>query len=175
MFRRLLRNSQGATAIEFAIVAPVLFLIIFGTLEFAIIMHISSVVEHAVHEGARFGITGNDYKDRSSGQDMDRTAFIKYSIEQRIGHWLYEPEMLTINTRVLNSIQGINLDGTIGDNNGYGNGDQTVIYKVTYRWQIMTPFLREALGSDEDGTFTITSVVAAKNEGFCGRASCFGT
>ena len=52
MFRRILRNSEGATAIEFAIVAPVLFLIIFGTLEFAIIMHISSVVEHAVHEGA---------------------------------------------------------------------------------------------------------------------------
>lgn len=174
MFRRLLRNSQGATAIEFAIVAPVLFLIIFGTLEFALIMHVSSVVEHAVHEGARFGITGNDY-DNVSGQDMDRTAFIRYAIEQRIGHWLFEPEMLTINTRVLNSIQGITLDGTIDENKGYGNGDQTVIYKVTYRWQILTPFLREALGSDEEGAFTITSVVAAKNEGFCGRASCFGT
>lgn len=177
MIRRLLKNSKGSTIIEFAICCPVLFLIVFGTLEFAMIMHISSIVEHSVHEGARLGITGSQYADLSGSSNMSREEFIKYEIEKKMGRWLYEPEDLTIKTRVLASIKGVSLSGTENDTSGspYGKGDQTVVYEVTYKWHILTPFLRETLGTDEDGTFHIKSTVAAKNEGFCGHSSCFGT
>lgn len=168
---RLQRNERGATAIEFAIVLPVFFFLVMGTLEFGLIMHVSSVVEHAAHEGARKGITGNDYDD----PDGDRGQYIETYIRRNVGRWVFDPTQLAINTKVLGEIQEIGMDGNpIDTNSGYGGGDQVVIYQVRYNWRVITPFLRGIIGVDED-SFPITSTVAVKNEGFCGRASCYGS
>lgn len=53
MTRGLLRATQGATAIEFALVAPVLFLTLFGALEFGRLMWTQSALHYAVQQAAR--------------------------------------------------------------------------------------------------------------------------
>jgi Flp pilus assembly protein TadG len=62
----LIRNNKGVTALETAIVMPVFLLLIFGIIEFGLMMHVSSLVENATHEAARKGSTGNSYRDRKS-------------------------------------------------------------------------------------------------------------
>lgn len=52
--RRL--NERGVAAAEFALILPVLLLILFGTIEFGMIMYSREVVTNAVREGARAGI-----------------------------------------------------------------------------------------------------------------------
>ena len=50
------RNSssrQGATAVEFALVAPILFLLIFACIEFARMMMTVAMIEQSAFEGAR--------------------------------------------------------------------------------------------------------------------------
>jgi Flp pilus assembly protein TadG len=49
-------NERGASAVEFAIVLPVLMFILFGTIEFGMIMFSREVLTNAGREGARAGI-----------------------------------------------------------------------------------------------------------------------
>ncbi len=51
--RGLFRATQGATAIEFALVAPVLFLTLFGAIEFGRLMWTQSALHYAVEQAAR--------------------------------------------------------------------------------------------------------------------------
>ena len=50
------QNEHGAVAAEFAILLPVLLLIVFGTIEFGMMMYGREVVTNATREGARYGI-----------------------------------------------------------------------------------------------------------------------
>jgi Flp pilus assembly protein TadG len=53
---RLSRNSQGSTAIEFALVLPVLILLFFGIVEFGLLFYNQQIITNASREGARVGI-----------------------------------------------------------------------------------------------------------------------
>jgi hypothetical protein len=50
------RNRQGAAAVEFAIVAPVFFLVIFGMIEFGRALMVQQVLTNASREGARVAV-----------------------------------------------------------------------------------------------------------------------
>ena len=55
-----LRCTSGATAVEFAIILPLLLLFIVGGIELAVILFIGSSIELAVMEASRYGITGSE-------------------------------------------------------------------------------------------------------------------
>ncbi len=50
------RNRQGAAAVEFAIVAPVFFLMVFGMIEFGRAIMVKQVMTNAARDGARLAI-----------------------------------------------------------------------------------------------------------------------
>ncbi len=50
-----MKNQSGSAAVEFALVLPLLLLILFGTIEFGILMYDQSVITNAAREGARWG------------------------------------------------------------------------------------------------------------------------
>jgi Flp pilus assembly protein TadG len=49
-------DERGASAVEFAILLPVLMLILFGIIEFGMVMYSREVLTNASREGARAGI-----------------------------------------------------------------------------------------------------------------------
>ena len=51
-----LKNERGGSLIEFVLIAPLLFLILFGIIEFGLIMYNQAVITNASREGARYGI-----------------------------------------------------------------------------------------------------------------------
>ena len=51
-----LKNEKGGSLIEFVLIAWVLFLILFGIIEFGLIMYNQAVITNASREGARYGI-----------------------------------------------------------------------------------------------------------------------
>lgn len=53
-------NERGAVAAEFALLLPVLLLILFSIIEFGMIMYGREVVTNAAREGARFGIVATN-------------------------------------------------------------------------------------------------------------------
>jgi Flp pilus assembly protein TadG len=55
MFRRLLREQKGAVIVEFALVVPFLFLIVFGIIDFSRAYAQLNNINSSLREGARFG------------------------------------------------------------------------------------------------------------------------
>ena len=51
-----IKNQKGASAVEFALLLPVLILILFGTIEFGLLLYNQQVITNASREGARAGI-----------------------------------------------------------------------------------------------------------------------
>lgn len=54
--RRLARRRPGTAVLEFAVVAPVLFMLAFGIIEFGRMVMVHQLLEGAVREGARLAI-----------------------------------------------------------------------------------------------------------------------
>ena len=60
-------GERGASAVEFAIIVPLLLVIIFGTIDFALLLHDKSLITNASREGARAGIAYRFNYDTSPG------------------------------------------------------------------------------------------------------------
>jgi len=54
--REKLKNQSGASALEFAIVLPIILLLILGIIEFSFLLYNKAVITNACREGARAGI-----------------------------------------------------------------------------------------------------------------------
>jgi Flp pilus assembly protein TadG len=55
-FYKGLRSESGASAVEFALLLPVLMMILFGIIEFGFALYQQSILTNASREGARLGI-----------------------------------------------------------------------------------------------------------------------
>lgn len=180
--RRFGRDHQGVSALEFAILAPVLLLILFGVLEFAMIMLLTNILENATAITSRLGKTG--YSEAGSS----RSATILDAVKARAGN-LIDPEQLSISSKYYAQFDqigdaepwndtnhnGVPDPGEYTDVNGnghwdadmgtagYGNAEDIVVYTVSYPWPIMTPIMREIIG-DTNGNFTIRAHAVVKNE-----------
>jgi Flp pilus assembly protein TadG len=55
-----LKREEGAAAVEFAILLPLLMMILFGIIEFGLVLYNKEVITNASREGARFGIVIGD-------------------------------------------------------------------------------------------------------------------
>ena len=64
-------NERGAVAAEFALLLPVLLTILFGIIEFGMIMYGREVVTNASREGARAGIVQGSSKPTGGGNHDD--------------------------------------------------------------------------------------------------------
>src|SRR5512138_2217853 len=58
MLRRFRRNRRGSAAIEFALVAPVFFALLFAIIETALMFFASQVLETIAQNSARMVLTG---------------------------------------------------------------------------------------------------------------------
>jgi len=54
--RKRLRSESGASAVEFALLLPVLMMILFGIIEFGMALYRQAILTNASREGARLGI-----------------------------------------------------------------------------------------------------------------------
>ncbi len=60
------RNRRGTAAVEFALVAPVFFLLVFGMIEFGRMVMVQQVLTNASREGARVGVLDGTTADAIS-------------------------------------------------------------------------------------------------------------
>lgn len=103
-FCKLLRCCRGATLVEYAIVAPILMLLLMGTLEFNLVMYASAVLEGATNFAARLAKTGYTNSSTTSpcssqtGTAQNQQQFIQFIAEQHVGG-LMNPCNLTASSK----------------------------------------------------------------------------
>jgi Flp pilus assembly protein TadG len=181
-FRRFARARGGATAIEFAIIAIPLLMLIFGTLELGMVLLVSSTLDTATDFAARNIRTG---VFQTSGKI---TAGDFKGLVCRNMTWLKSMDCenrLTVEAQTFSTFADINT-ADIPDPATFkstdprcwtaGNPGDIVLVRTYYSWPLFTPLLSNALANQGDGkSRLITSAKAFKNEPFNNSQTPVGT
>jgi len=181
---RLRTNSAGAALVELAFVLPVISLATIGTLEVGMTMLSTTMLEGAISEASRAGMTGyttagltreayiNDLlKQRTFGMINLQHLVITQKIYDNFGN-VGLPEPYTdidgdnVYTPGVDSYTDMNCnnqwDAEVGTA-GVGGPGQVVLYQVVYDANFMTGFFSRMIG-DADGKIRLTASTVIQNE-----------
>ncbi len=179
--------QDGATAVEFALISPILFLLVMGIVESGLIMSAQNTLESATYVASRTGRTGFV----ETGKTQEET--IMDTLKERASLFLdtnyVSIDAMTVATKTYAGFDDINEPEPFVDANGngvrdngenftdincngqwdedragsgFGGSGEIVVYTVTYPWPLFTPLVGEFIGTD--GIVTLTSRAVVKNE-----------
>ncbi|GAB2880769.1 pilus assembly protein [Uliginosibacterium flavum] len=157
------RKETGATAVEFALIAPVFFLLIFAIIEFGLLFWVDLTMQHAVREGARFAITGqtNPSPDPNHKRYNDIIATMNKS---SMGLWAkVDPEISVTITNGASSTTTVYDDDTPYVDGMFGESGNVITIQLNCRWPPFTGYIRDFFSTGEHG-FHVAATM--KNEGF---------
>ncbi len=156
--KRFLKGEQGATIVEYALVAPIFILIMCGLFEISAVLFVLVTLDSAVSEISRFGRTG----DTISGETQLATAR-RILIDHTYG--LVDTSQVIFRIQPVLTFSAADTSPATVESVDFGGTSSNVIYTVTYPWTIITPFISTAaFGGDPTVNLSATAVV--KNEPF---------
>jgi Flp pilus assembly protein TadG len=154
------RDEQGATAVEFAFVAPILAFAVISLIQLGVLGMMITNVDAAVGEASRMIRTGQDGAATTAQQFEDQ---ICAKIGGDIGDCRARTE---IGVRTYPSFAAANAQANAAPDGSYtkgGPGD-IVVVKVSYRWPAIMPYPGEGVGHDGPTELIIPARAAFKNE-----------
>jgi Flp pilus assembly protein TadG len=147
--RRKRASTEGTSLLEFALVVPMFFLLLFGLMDFARLFYVEITLQNAVRQAGRYAITGNHLPDpQHQGQNLSRVASIT-QVAQNAAQGLD-----------VSAIQVSSLGGGAGSAGGPGD---TVTISLTTNLKLMTAMIAQFF---KKGTYTFTVSVSFRNEAF---------
>jgi Flp pilus assembly protein TadG len=181
-FRFFLKSDNGTTAVEFALVAPVLLFMTFAVVESGIAFAADIILKNATYDAARTGRTGFVSKDSTqdatvkqkirsqAGVIMDVDKLVITSLSYKSFDDLKKPEPFVDKNKNGARDDGenytdVNANGKYDldqGTTGYGGTAQVVLYTASYPWTFRTPILREVIGNN--GTIALTATAVVQNE-----------
>jgi Flp pilus assembly protein TadG len=161
------RNREGATAVEFALVALPFAFVMFAILEIGVVFVLDSILENSVVEAGRLVRTGQAERAGFSQARFKTELCSRMSIFQNDCS-----ARATVDVRVIPRFDDPDVpDPTAGGSfNGsgttYQGGDpgNIVLVRVWYRQPLITPFLSQGLSRLNDGATLLTASTAFRNE-----------
>lgn len=174
--RRFVRSRSGATALEFAIVAPVFLVALVGTMEVGIAYGAQASLQNSANAAARLVRTG-----QAQGGSLTQTQFHDV-ICANIQPLLACDSNLQIDLQSYNSFGGANFGSPLLPNgnldpslNRYqpGNPCDVVLLRVFYKWHVITPIIGPLLANMPGDTMLMSATSAFRNEPYTsGVAGC---
>jgi Flp pilus assembly protein TadG len=84
MTRTTLRSGKGSTIVEFALVFPLLLLLMFGVMDFGFYFFVQHSLQFATREGVRLALVGRTIANPDgSGNQLSRVASIIQTIQSK--------------------------------------------------------------------------------------------
>jgi Flp pilus assembly protein TadG len=165
--RRLIRQQDGAAAIEFGLVAAPFLALVFAIMESAVVFFAGQALETAAADSARLIMTG-----QAQTQGFDQAAF-KNAVCARIyglfncSGGLYVDVKSYPSFSSVNTTKPIDANGNLQTGNfGYqpgGPGD-IVVVRLMYQWPVYVSLLGLNLSDMSGGKRLLMSTVAFRNE-----------
>ena len=181
--RRFRRNRRGSAAVEFAIVAPIFFALLFAIIETAIVFFAGQVLETVTQDSARMILTGQAQAQNGSVaacqvtagvvSACDQTTFKTYVCSQIPA--MFDCDKLFVDVQSYNnSFASVTLsdhvtNGTFdGSGLGYNAGaaGQVVVVRLFYQWPIFVTGLGYKLFNVNGNKRLLVATVAFQNEPF---------
>ena len=98
--RKLIKNNKGASIVEFALILPILVMMVFGIFQFGIAYNNWIALTHAAREGARLAAVGQyeESRVRESAPSVQIESIVVTGQDGNIG----DPVTVTVTGFVLN-------------------------------------------------------------------------
>ena len=166
---RLHRNENGATTVEFALIALPFFALLFAILETGMAFFAANVLETAVTNSARLIRTG-----QAQTQGITAQTF-KDSICSQLVYMFNCSSGLYVDVETFASFAAITLTPPLDQNgnlkqNGYvyqaGHGGDIVVVRAYYEWPTFVTQLGNNLADMPDGSHLLVATAAFRNEPF---------
>jgi len=182
---KVLRDERGAAAIETALALPIVIMVLVGAFELGGIMITEVLMEGAVRQASRIGMTNDSYSGLTREQtireilqegtlgfvDIDKATVKKlvYTDFSSVG----KPEPLTYDANGNgrwdpgDTYVEINGNGQWDEDmgkEGLGGPGDVVLYSVSYDYHSMTGLLSPLFGAD--GAITLKASTVIRNEPF---------
>ncbi len=174
-WRRFCRNRRGSAAVEFALVAPVFFALLFAIFETAIIFFASQVLETITQDSARMISTG-----QAQNLSYDATAFKNNVVCPRalgLGAVFDCANGIYIDVQNYNSsFSNIVINSQIDANGNFINNMQynpggpcnVVVVRLFYQWPLFVTGLGYDISNLTGHKRLLSATAAFKNEPFNG-------
>jgi Flp pilus assembly protein TadG len=164
--KRLLNNRSGVVAMEFVLVAPILFFLLFAILETSILYLTATIMEGEVAAAARTIRTG------TAQQDADPAAYFEEVLCKNLNN-VVNCDNVVFDVREFASFEAMTFDDFL-DEDGEpddvefhpGDAGDVVLVRIAYKYTIITPFLAEFLSPDGSGSIILRAAAAFQNEPF---------
>jgi Flp pilus assembly protein TadG len=174
LLRRFRRNRRGSAALQFALVAPMFFALLFAIIETAIMFFASQVLETIAQESARTILTGQ-------AQNAAYTAgTFKPSVVCPQIPALFTCSNLYVDVESYNSFGSINLASHIDSSNNFdtsgmnycpGSAGQIVVVRLFYQWPLFVTGLGYNISNLSGNKRLLVATAAFQNEPFQGASS----
>ncbi len=180
MFRRSVqsmrtRSTSGSALIEFALIAPVFFAVLFAIIESGLVFFANGVLENGTLNVARLVRTG-----QVQGQNMTKDQF-RTQLCNNISMLLScDATKLQVDVRSFTSFAGttftppLKADGTLDPAvNSFSPGGpcSIVVVRSFYTWQLFTPFFANYFSNMANQKYLLSSAYAFRNEPY-GSTTC---
>jgi Flp pilus assembly protein TadG len=187
-FRRLCRRLKadgikGSAAIEFAMVAPVFFVLLMGTIEAGVIFFAQSALQNALNDTARLVRTGQTgcYTTDSGGNCVAMTqAQFRTKLCSEVSLLLQDCNGASLQFDVQAYPSGFSsvsnssplVGGTLPTLTAFnvGNACDVVLARAFYKWPVFTPGLGYFLANVGTSYHLLASAAAFRNEPFTAAA-----
>jgi len=88
--------EKGIAAVEFALIAPLLFLLLFAVIDLGTLFWVNLTMQYAVREGARYAITGQDNLDPNAAAQQRYVAIIQEIKNNSMGLYTMLNPVITV-------------------------------------------------------------------------------
>ena len=164
--RRFIRHQQGATAVEFGLVAAPFLALVFAIMETAIVFFAGQALETAAADSARLIMTG-----QAQNAGFNQAAF-KAAVCGKIYGLFSCNSGLYVDVKSYSSFSSANLGKPITNGNfdtssfGYqpGGPGEIVVVRLMYQWPVYVSLLGLNLADTSGGKRLLMATYAFRNE-----------
>ncbi len=153
LLRRNSSPEKGATVVEFALVVPLLLILLMAIIELGALFWVNMTMQHAVREGARYAITGRfDLDPNPTPADRLRPEAVAEKIKL---------SSLGLYDSVVSDMVVTDPDGDVLA--GFGGPGETLVINLQCSWPLLTPLIRPFF---DGGTYNFQVSATMRNENF---------
>lgn len=171
--KNLSKSKDGNTLIEFALLAPVFFMLIAGMVEFVLYHYKLYALNHVVYEATRNLQTG-ETQNWSDGDDTT-TDDMSVAFHNEVcahAYAMIDCETIIFDVRNFNSIGAVTYPPVTYDENGNptnfvfqpGGPKAYSVVRAAMPHQFVTPFMNKVMGLEPGGSALINSYSIVRNE-----------
>ena len=177
--KKLSCDQRGMTAVEFAIVGPVMLLLIMGAIEMGFMMYQRSHIDGVLRAAARMAVTGDTKTNGEDGALID--AYVKKAVPLVKGGTVditkqsydaftqvRKPEKKYTDTSdppyCFDDVNGNQKWDADPSRSGLGGADDIINYKVTLTYDALFPLVTNVVTKNKK--VTLVSQITLRNEPF---------